>query len=140
MALTTHRPLSPPLPDHATMQASRESEQDLSVSCLSCFLLAFADNCQIQDSGLGLLANAQNVLVTGSTINNIVVVSLSCGPFKQLIIIYIRAIILHLLIPGTGIRSSLYFQSQTLVHCLLDGKMYSTIFGRFLLTLLTENQ
>ena len=61
------------------MQVSTESEQDLSVSCLNHLPLAFADNCQIRESGLGLFANSQNVLITGGTY---IVVSLSCGLFK----------------------------------------------------------
>ena len=78
MSLATNSPLLPSLPD-ATTQASTESEQKLSVSCLNRFPSNFADNCQIQDSGLGLLGNPQNVLVTGGTF---VVVSLSCRLHK----------------------------------------------------------
>ena len=52
-------------------EAYPESEQNLSVSCCSRFLLAFADNHQIQDSSSGLFANAPNTLTTR--------VSLSCG-------------------------------------------------------------
>ena len=43
-------------------------------------------NFQIQDSGSGLFANSQNVLITGGTF--VVTVSLSYG-YKQLIIIHI---------------------------------------------------
>ena len=72
MSLATHSPLLPLLPD-AIMQVPRELEQDLSVSCLNCLPLAFADNCQIRDSDSGFFADAQNVLITGGTF---VVVSL----------------------------------------------------------------
>ena len=86
MSLVTDRPLLPSLPD-AIMQASTESEADsernLSVSCLNCLLLAFSDNCQIQDSGSGLVVNAENVLITSGKF----VVSLSCGLNKQSIIV-----------------------------------------------------
>ena len=88
MSLATHSSLSPSLPDDI-MQVSGESEQDLSVSCLNCLPLAFADNCQIQDSGSSLFANAQNVLIPGGTF---IVVSLSCGLYEQLIIVHIRTI------------------------------------------------
>ena len=78
MSLAAHGPLSPSSPD-AVMQVPTESEQNLSVSCLSRLPLAFADNHQNQDSGSNLLANAQNVLITGGTF---IVVSLSCGLYK----------------------------------------------------------
>ena len=84
MSLATHSPLSPSLPD-AIMQVPRESEQDLFVSCLNCLPLAFADNHQIRDSGLGFFANAQNVLITGGTF----VVRLSYGLSKPLKIVHI---------------------------------------------------
>ena len=51
-----------------------------------CLLLAFADNGQNQDSGSGLIANPQNLLITGGTF---VVVGLSCGLYEQLIIVHI---------------------------------------------------
>ena len=79
MSLTTHSPLVP----DATMQ--RESEQNLSVSCLNCLPLAFADNYQIQDSGSSLFPNFPSILITGGTFT----VSLSCGLYKQLIIVHI---------------------------------------------------
>ena len=47
--------------------------------------LDFVENCQ--DSGSGLLANPQNVLITDSTFR---VVSLSCGLYKQLIILSVQ--------------------------------------------------
>ena len=72
---STHSRLSPLLPD-AVMQVSRESERNLSVSFLNSLLLAFADNCQNQGSGLGLFGNPQNLLITDGTF---IVVSLSCG-------------------------------------------------------------
>jgi hypothetical protein len=75
MSSATHSASSPLLPD-AIMQVSAEgTEKNLSVSCLSRFLLAFDDNRQIQDSGLGLLANSRNTLITGG----IFVVSFSYG-------------------------------------------------------------
>ena len=46
---------------------------------LQLFTLDFVENCQIWDSGSGLLGNPQNVLITDSTI----VVSLSCGLCKN---------------------------------------------------------
>ena len=73
MSSAIHTPLSPLLPD-AIMQVSRESDQNIPVSCLNCLPLAFADNHQIQDSDSGLFANAQNVLITGGMF----VVSHSC--------------------------------------------------------------
>ena len=56
--------------DHAptaafATEAYPEFEQNLSVSCYRRFPLAFANNCQIQDSGSGLLASAPNTLITG---------------------------------------------------------------------------
>ena len=66
------------------MQISTEPEQN--VSCLNRLPLVFADNCQVQNSGLGLLANAQNILITGGTI---VVVSFFCELYNQLITVYI---------------------------------------------------
>ena len=78
MSLATDSLLSPPLPD--AIQVSRQSEQNLSVSCLNCLPLAFADNRQIQDSSSGLFANARNILVTGGTF----VVSFSSKLYKQL--------------------------------------------------------
>jgi hypothetical protein len=73
MSLATHSPLLPSLPDVITQVS--ESEQNLSVSCLNYFPLAFTDNCQIQDSSSGLFANASNILITGGTF----VVSRSCA-------------------------------------------------------------
>jgi hypothetical protein len=73
MSLATHSPLSPLLPD-AIMQLSTELDQHLSVNCLNRLPSAFVYNCQIQDSDLGLFANARNILITGGTF---VVVSLS---------------------------------------------------------------
>ena len=77
MSSATSSPVLPSLPD-AIMQVS-ESEHNLSVSCLNCLLLDLADNCQIQNSGSALFANAQNVLITGGTF----VISFSCGLYKQ---------------------------------------------------------
>ena len=79
MSLATDSPLSS-LPD-AIMPVSRESEQNLPVSLLNCLPSAFADNCQIQDSGSALFPNAQNIIINDSTI---VVVSLSCVLYKRL--------------------------------------------------------
>ena len=66
MSSVTHSPLSPSLPD-AMMQVSTESDRDISVSCLYCLPLGFADNYQIQDSGSGFFVNARNTLITGGT-------------------------------------------------------------------------
>jgi hypothetical protein len=78
MSLAIHSPLSPTLPD-AIMQVE-ESGQNLSVSCFNRghLPLAFADqkNRQIQDSGSGLFANAENILITDGTF---VVVSFLVG-------------------------------------------------------------
>ena len=82
MSLASHNLSSPALPD--AMQISRESEQNLSVSCLNRLPLAFADNCRIQGSGSGFFANARNTLITGGTF-----VSLSRGLYKQFIIVHI---------------------------------------------------
>ena len=97
MSLATHSPL----PD-AIMQVSAESEQNVSVSCLNHLPLSFADNRQIQDTGMGLLANPQNMLITGGTF---VLVNPSCGLYKQLIIVHILSArtIFYLPISGKGI-------------------------------------
>ena len=97
MPLVTHSP-SLSLPD-AIMQVSRESEQHFSVSWVIHFPLALLTIEKKKDSGSGIFANAQNVLITGGTI---VVVSLSCGPYKQLIYVYISTIF-YLPILGKGI-------------------------------------
>ena len=133
---STHGPLSPSLPD-TIMQVS-ESERNLSVSCLKCLSSTFADNLQIQDSGLSLFANPQNLLITGGTFS---VVSLYWGLYKQLIIVHILSArtISSLPILGKGIQRSLYFKNQTPVHCLLDEKIYLTSFGRFLFIVLIVN-
>ena len=73
MYLATHSPLLPSVPDAIT-QASTESEENISVSCLNDILLAFTYDRQVQDSGSGFFANAQNILITGGTF----VVSFSC--------------------------------------------------------------
>jgi hypothetical protein len=49
------------------MQAPTELEQNPSVSCLHHLFSAFVDDLQTQDSGLGLFANAQNLLIYGGT-------------------------------------------------------------------------
>ena len=74
MYSATRSPLLPSAPDAIT-QVSTESEQNLSVSCLNHMLLAFTDDRQIQDSGSGFFANAQNILIADGTFQ--VVVSLS---------------------------------------------------------------
>ena len=83
MSSATHSPLSPALPD-AIMQVSTELEQNPSVSCLDHLPLAFPDYHQIQVSGSGLFPNAQNILITGG-----IIVSLSCGLYRQLVIVHI---------------------------------------------------
>lgn len=55
---------SPSLSD-AIKQVSAAESEDLHVSCLNCLTLAFDDYRWIQDSGLGLLANSRNTLITG---------------------------------------------------------------------------
>ena len=83
MSSVTHSPLSPSLPD-AIMQVFTESEQKPSVSCLHRLPSAFVNNCQIKDSGSGFFMNATNTLITGGTF-----VSLSCGLYKQLLIVHL---------------------------------------------------
>ena len=134
MSLATDSPLSPS--SDAIMQVSTESEQTLSVSYLNRLPLAFADNCQIQDFGLGLLANPQNILIAGGTF---VVVSLSCGLYKQLIIVHILSARTIFYLPILGKGRSLCFKNQTLVRCSLDGKMYWKSFGRFFSFVLIVN-
>ena len=86
MSLATRNPLPPLLPD-TIMQVPRKSEQNFSVSCLNCLPLTLCvENCQIRDSGSGLLANSENVLITNSTF---VIVSLPRGLYNQLIIVHI---------------------------------------------------
>ena len=135
MSLATHSPSSPLLPD-AVMQVFRESEQNISVSCLNHLPLAFADNRHIQDSGLGPISKAQNVLITGG-----VIVSFFCGLYQQLIIVLSSRTTSIIFYPPIqkGIWRSLYFKNQTPVHCLLEGKMYLTSFGRFLFIALIVN-
>ena len=135
MSLVTHSPLLPMLPN-PIMQVSMESEQNPSVSCLSYLPLIFADNLliQVQNSGLGLFAYAQNTLITGGTF----VVSLSWGLYKQLIIVYILSARTMSIFPPP-ILEFLHFQNQTPVHCLLGRKMYSTSLGRFLFLVLIVN-
>ena len=138
MSLAAHSLLSPSLLD-ATMQVSRESAQNLSVSCYTVLPLAFADNCQIQDLGSRLFANTRNIFITGGTY----VVSLSYWLY-----IWLKTII-HILssrmskpppILRKGVWRFLYLKNQTPAHCLLDKKMYLTSFGRFLFILVIVNQ
>ena len=82
MSLATHSPLSPSLPN-AIMQVSTESEQTFSVSYLNYLPLVFTD--RFQDSGSGLFANAQNILITGGTF----IVGLFCSLYKQLMTVHI---------------------------------------------------
>ena len=128
MSLATRSP-------HDAMQVS-ESEQNLSVGCLNRLTLAFTDNCQVQGyqgSRSSLFPNAQNVVISGGRF----IVSLSCGRYKRLIIVHIRMFYAPIL--KKRIRGSLYFKNQIPVHCLSDGKMYSTSFGRFLFMVLMMN-
>ena len=99
MSWATDSPLMLSL-NGAIMQVSTESERNPSVSYFGCFPLALADNHQIQDSGLGLFANASNIPVTGGTS-----VSLSCELYTQLIIVHILSVrmILYLLTLEKGI-------------------------------------
>ena len=130
-----HSPLPPSLPN-AIMRVSTESEQTFSVSYLNCLPFVFAD--RFQDSGSGLFANPQNLLITGGTF---IVVSLWCGLYEQLKIIHILSARTTFYSPilEKGIWRSLYCKNQTLVHCLLDKIMYSTSFGRFLFIVLIVN-
>ena len=91
--------------------------------------LAFAHNCEIQDSGSGFFPNAQNVFITGGTF----VVSHSCRLYIYKIIVHFlstRTIIFCMPILKKGIWR-LLFKNQTQVHCLSDGKVYLTSFGWF---------
>jgi hypothetical protein len=67
MSAVSRSPLSPSSPD-SVMQAATELERNSSVSCLHHLFSAFVDDLQTQDSGSGLFANAQNILITDSTI------------------------------------------------------------------------
>jgi hypothetical protein len=66
------------------MQTDTELERNPSVSCLHHLFLAFVDDLQTQDSGLGLFPNAQNILINGGTF-----VSHSCRLHKSSIIIHV---------------------------------------------------
>ena len=66
MSAVSRSSLSPSSPDFI-IQASMGLERNLSVSCLQHLFLAFVDDLQTQDSGLGLFPNAQNILITGGT-------------------------------------------------------------------------
>ena len=77
MSLATDSQLLPSLAD-ATMQVSTKSEHNPPVSYSNCLPLAFADDHEIQDSGLDLFANPYNLLITGGAF----VVSLSCGLYN----------------------------------------------------------
>ena len=131
MSLAMHSPLPPSLPN-AIMRVSTESEQTFSVSYLNCLPFVFAD--RFQDSGSGLLANAQNILITGGTF----VVGLFRRLYKQSMTVHILSArtIIYLPILEKGIWRSLYFRNQTPVHCLLDRKVSLTSFEWFLFTLL----
>jgi hypothetical protein len=67
MAAVSRSPLSPSSPD-SIMQAATELEEDPSVSCLHHLFSAFVDDdLQIQASGSGMFANAQNIVITSGT-------------------------------------------------------------------------
>ena len=71
---------SPSLSD-AIKQVSAAESEDLHVSCLNRLTLAFDDYRWIQDSGLGLLANSRNTLITGGIF---VVSFFFCELYKQI--------------------------------------------------------
>ena len=66
MSAVGRSPLSPSSPD-SIMQAAAELEQNPSMGCLHQLFLVFVYDLHTQDSGLGLFANAQNILINGST-------------------------------------------------------------------------
>ena len=66
MSAVNRNPLSPSSSD-SIVQAATESKKNPSVSCLHYLLFVFVDELQTQVSGLGLFANAQNILINGST-------------------------------------------------------------------------
>ena len=67
MPAVSRSPFSPSLPD-SVLQAT-ELERNPSVSCLRRLFSDFVDDLlqTSQDSGSGLFANAQNILITGGT-------------------------------------------------------------------------
>ena len=67
MPAVSPSPFSPSLPD-SIIQGTTELERNPSVSCLRhLFSTLDADDLQTQVSGSGFFANAQNILITGST-------------------------------------------------------------------------
>ena len=59
---------SPSSPDPINhWQAAAELEQNPSVGCLCHLFSAFVYDLQTRDSGLGLIADAQNILINGGT-------------------------------------------------------------------------
>ena len=138
MSLATHSPLSTSLPD-TVRQVSSESEQNLYVSCLNHFPLGFW--WQLPDSGFWLRSPCKFPEHTHHRWH--FCRRSSCGLYKQLIIVHILSARTMSISPppilGKWKWRSIYFKNQTLVHCLLDGKMYLTVFGRFLFILLIVN-
>ena len=103
MSAVSRSPLSPSSPG-SIVQAATELERNPSVSCLHHLfsLAAFVDDLQSQDSGLGLFANAQNILITGGTF---VSHSSSHMLHKSYIIIHVvftRSAVFILSIPAKG--------------------------------------
>ena len=89
---------------------------------------------------LGPLANAQNVLITGGTF---VSISRSCVDYLAIVHrLQLRTILSTISIPILVKRRRRfpYFTNQILVHCLLDGKMYSINLARSLLIVLIANR
>ena len=82
MSALSRSPLLPSSND-CVIQAATESGQNSSVSCLHHLFLAFVDDLQTQDSGSGLFANAQSILITGGTF-----VSHSCRLHKFIIYMF----------------------------------------------------
>ena len=103
----------------ATLRAelrSTESEQNFLVSLLTAWVSTFPNDHQTQHSGLGPLADAQNLLSTGGTF-----VSLSGGLcVNNFTIIVYRSqprTIISLLILAKCRQRSLYAENQIPVHC-----------------------
>ena len=65
MSAVSRSPL-PPSPDFS-MQEVMELERNPCVSCLYHLFSVYVDDLQTPDSGSGLFASAQNVLITGGT-------------------------------------------------------------------------
>src|SRR5271156_3163069 len=95
------------------------------------------DHLQTQHSGPSFFANAQNTVINDG--NFVGLSHLACGYDLAIIVhrLSARTIIMSISLPilPKG-RRSLYLKNQIAAHSLLDAKMYSTNFGKFLLIVL----